>query len=220
MPYSVHDCGQFDPDLSSLQERRLHGTRNRHRYRARHRNPGGRGVHRRHVRGLLTVAVPAPAEARFDPELGWRLHPQVAVRPEPFGALMYHFGTRKLSFLKNTTMLAVVRSLTGQQSARSACAAAGVTASGLPAYERALAALAESRMIVAGEQGAAGPGGQGAAGAGKERAAGAGNQDVAGSRGAGLASAPSRGTPRAMAQDRAHGPVPKLAEQFGSGLAA
>jgi putative mycofactocin binding protein MftB len=35
----------------------------------------------------------------FDPDLGWRLHHQVAVRPEPFGALLYHFGTRKLSFL-------------------------------------------------------------------------------------------------------------------------
>ena len=41
----------------------------------------------------------------FDPTRTWRLHPQVAVRPEPFGALLYHFGTRKLSFLKNRTIL-------------------------------------------------------------------------------------------------------------------
>ena len=47
----------------------------------------------------------------FDPGTRWRLHPQVAVRPEPFGALLYHFGTRKLSFLKNRTILAVVQSL-------------------------------------------------------------------------------------------------------------
>jgi mycofactocin biosynthesis protein MftB len=39
----------------------------------------------------------------FDPDVSWRLHHQVAVRPEPFGALLYHFGTRKLSFLKNRT---------------------------------------------------------------------------------------------------------------------
>ena len=30
----------------------------------------------------------------------WRLDGSVALRPEPFGALAYHFGTRKLSFLK------------------------------------------------------------------------------------------------------------------------
>ena len=38
----------------------------------------------------------------------WRLSPQVSVRPEPFGALLYHFGTRKLSFLKDRTLLAIV----------------------------------------------------------------------------------------------------------------
>ena len=54
----------------------------------------------------------APAAVGFDPDRGWRLHPQVAVRPEPFGALLYHFGTRKLSFLKNRTILALIESLT------------------------------------------------------------------------------------------------------------
>ena len=47
----------------------------------------------------------------FNPAVGWRLHPQVAVRPEPFGALLYHFGTRKLSFLKDRTILTIVQSL-------------------------------------------------------------------------------------------------------------
>ena len=47
----------------------------------------------------------------FDPDVSWRLHHQVAVRPEPFGALLYHFGTRKLSFLKNRTIVEVVNSL-------------------------------------------------------------------------------------------------------------
>jgi putative mycofactocin binding protein MftB len=72
---------------------------------------------------------------------------RVAVRPEPFGALLYHFGTRRLSFLKNATVLAVVRSLGDHPSARSACAAAGVGQAALPAYERALGTLAESKMI-------------------------------------------------------------------------
>ena len=62
----------------------------------------------------------------FDPGHAWRLHPQVAVRPESFGALLYHFGTRKLSFLKNRTILAVVQSLAEHPDARSALRAAGV----------------------------------------------------------------------------------------------
>ncbi len=69
------------------------------------------------------------------------------MRPEPFGALLYHFGTRRLSFLKNQRLLAVVRILADHPSARAACAAAGVTGAALPAYERALAALADSQMI-------------------------------------------------------------------------
>jgi len=61
-----------------------------------------------------------PRSVQFDPALGWRLHPQVAVRPEPFGALLYHFGTRKLSFLKDRTILTIVQSLAGHPDARAA----------------------------------------------------------------------------------------------------
>ena len=83
----------------------------------------------------------------FDLDRPWRLDERVAVRPEPFGALLYHFGTRRLSFLKNATMLAVVRSLGEHPSARAACAAAGIQPASLAAYERGLAILAESHMI-------------------------------------------------------------------------
>jgi putative mycofactocin binding protein MftB len=83
----------------------------------------------------------------FDLERGWALHPQVALRPEPFGALAYHFGTRRLSFLKSPTLLAVVEGLAASESARAACAAAGVPEAELPRYARALEALADSGMI-------------------------------------------------------------------------
>jgi mycofactocin biosynthesis protein MftB len=99
-------------------------------------------------------AVEAGTAGRFDLDRPWRIDDRVAVRPEPFGALLYHFGTRRLSFLKNTTVVEVVRSLAEHPSARSACTAAGVSAAALPAYERALATLAESQMIR--ERGAAG----------------------------------------------------------------
>ena len=47
----------------------------------------------------------------IDSGAAWALHPAVSVRPEPFGALLYHFGNRKLSFLKDRTLLAVVEAL-------------------------------------------------------------------------------------------------------------
>jgi putative mycofactocin binding protein MftB len=85
--------------------------------------------------------------AAFDLDRPWRVSEGVALRPEPFGALLYHFGTRRLSFLKNTTVLAVVRSLAQHPTAREACASAGIADAELPAYARALATLAESQMI-------------------------------------------------------------------------
>jgi len=108
------------------------------------------------------VGAEAPAGPGFDLDRPWCLDERVAVRPEPFGALLYHFGTRRLSFLKNSTVLAVVRSLADHPSARAACAAAGVGVGALPAYERALATLAHSQMIserpVSGSPGSAGAG--------------------------------------------------------------
>lgn len=83
----------------------------------------------------------------FDLDTAWRLHPQVSVRPERFGALLYHFGTRRLSFLKSPTLLSVVRALGSEPSARAACVAAGVRAEEFPAYAKALATLADSTMI-------------------------------------------------------------------------
>jgi mycofactocin biosynthesis protein MftB len=85
--------------------------------------------------------------AAFDLDRAWRVDPQVALRPEPFGALVYHFGTRRLSFLKTAKLVAVVRALGDHRSGRDACAAAGVSGTELPAYERALASLAGSGVL-------------------------------------------------------------------------
>jgi putative mycofactocin binding protein MftB len=84
----------------------------------------------------------------FDADRGWRLHPQVAVRPEPFGALLYHFGTRKLSFLKNRTVLELVQTLDSHPDVRSACRAVGIDDSAQQPYLHALSVLAESKMLV------------------------------------------------------------------------
>jgi putative mycofactocin binding protein MftB len=84
----------------------------------------------------------------FDPDLRWRLHPQVAVRPEPFGALLYHFGTRKLSFLKNRTIVEVINSLADHPDVRSACRAAGIDDAMQGPYIHALGVLAQSTMLI------------------------------------------------------------------------
>ena len=39
------------------------------------------------------------------------LHPKVALRPEPFGALAYHYGNRRLVFLRHPDVVAVVKTL-------------------------------------------------------------------------------------------------------------
>ena len=77
----------------------------------------------------------------------WVIAPQVSVRPERFGALLYHFGTRRLSFLKDRRLLAVVEQLGSVSSAREACALAGVEETSLPSFEKALAQLARTDMI-------------------------------------------------------------------------
>lgn len=86
----------------------------------------------------------------FDADRAWRLSPSVALRPEPFGALAYHYGNRRLTFLKTPAMVSAVRALGDHPSARAALDAAGVPQDQWPAYERALASLAASEVIVAG----------------------------------------------------------------------
>src|SRR3954451_14023801 len=111
------------------------------------------GLHRRHVRRLLIhpIAVSSPAPVEFDPGLPWRRARSVALRPEPFGALVYHFGNRKLSFLKSKTLVAVVEALADHPSAAATLSACGVPEQQRRAYEKALGDLARSQMIEARE---------------------------------------------------------------------
>jgi putative mycofactocin binding protein MftB len=83
----------------------------------------------------------------FDPDLPWCRAGSVALRPEPFGALVYHFGTRKLSFLKSKTLVEVVEALADHPSAEATLIACGVGDAQRSAYVRALTDLARSQMI-------------------------------------------------------------------------
>jgi putative mycofactocin binding protein MftB len=77
----------------------------------------------------------------------WALSPAVALRPEPFGALAYHFGNRKLTFLKTPALVTVVRGLAEHPDVRSALTAAGVPETQHAAYVGALEGLAAAGMI-------------------------------------------------------------------------
>ena len=100
------------------------------------------------MRRLLTARLVA-----FDLRRGYRLNPAATLRPEPFGALAYHFGNRRLTFLKSRQLVTVVRLLSSYDSAADALDAAGALhAAGVPAgqwgrYTAALAALADSEVI-------------------------------------------------------------------------
>jgi putative mycofactocin binding protein MftB len=99
--------------------------------------------------GAVTIPaddVPAD-EVPFDPSLPWRKSPSVALRPEPFGALVYHFGNRKLSFLKSKPLVAVVTALESHPDVPSTLVACEVPEAQHPAYVTALATLARSQMI-------------------------------------------------------------------------
>ncbi len=107
------------------------------------------------MRTTVSTTVRTGVDA-FDAGAPWQLHPQVSLRPEPFGALAYHFGTRRLSFLKTRRLVDVVEGLAAHPDALEACAAAGVTSEELPVYRRALTALAGSGMICRRDDGPSG----------------------------------------------------------------
>lgn len=78
---------------------------------------------------------------------GWGLSPAVALRPEPFGAMAYHFGNRKLTFLKKPELVRVIRTLEDTATVRDALVQADVPEAHWPTYLDALHTLAATDMI-------------------------------------------------------------------------
>ena len=74
-------------------------------------------------------------------------HPQVAIRPEPFGALAYHYGNRRLVFLRHPDIVRVVRSMSGHPTLRDALVAEGVAESRWPSFVKALSSLTTSEIV-------------------------------------------------------------------------
>ena len=83
----------------------------------------------------------------FDATRAYRLDPDVAIRPEPSGALAYHYRNRRLTFLRAPALVALVRELEHHDSVESALAVSPIAPGRWPAFRKALAALAESEVI-------------------------------------------------------------------------
>ena len=75
------------------------------------------------------------------------LDPQVALRPEPFGALAYHYGTRRLVFMKHPDVVAVARELCAHPSLSATLQACGIAPSRWPSFAKAFATLNESEIV-------------------------------------------------------------------------
>jgi putative mycofactocin binding protein MftB len=75
------------------------------------------------------------------------LDPQVALRPEPFGALAYHYGNRRLVFLKSPDVLAVVRALADHDTLAHTLTACGVAERRWPSFVSALESLEHAEVV-------------------------------------------------------------------------
>jgi mycofactocin biosynthesis protein MftB len=91
------------------------------------------------------AASTEPVEVALDRPL--ELHPDVALRPEPFGALAYHYGNRRLVFLRHPDVVAVVRRLGEEPTVRATLEACGVAPSRWGNFIRALTALESSEVV-------------------------------------------------------------------------
>ena len=75
------------------------------------------------------------------------LDPQVALRPEPFGALAYHYGNRRLIFLKHPDVVRVVRALGDHDTVADTLRACAIDESRWPSFVAALESLVRSDLI-------------------------------------------------------------------------
>jgi putative mycofactocin binding protein MftB len=80
-------------------------------------------------------------------EAAYEIHPQAALRPETFGALVYHYGTRRLVFLRKPEMVSVVRKLSAHNTVADTLTSCGIAAKRWPTFLTALTGLAESEII-------------------------------------------------------------------------
>jgi putative mycofactocin binding protein MftB len=77
----------------------------------------------------------------------YELHPDVALRPEPFGALAYHYGNRRLVFLKHRDVVSVVRALGDRSTVAESLRSCGVDERRWPSFVAALTSLESAGVV-------------------------------------------------------------------------
>lgn len=77
-----------------------------------------------------------------------QLDEQVALRPEPFGALAYHYGNRKLIFLRHPDVVRVVEALPHHETTADALIGCGIAEARWPSFTGAITSLADSGLLV------------------------------------------------------------------------
>ncbi len=99
------------------------------------------------MRGLLEpVATTVAALEQTDLNRAMELHPEVALRDESFGALAYHYGNRRLVFLKSRPLVELVSSLGSHATAKEAVESL-IPSAEQAAYLAALSNLERSEVI-------------------------------------------------------------------------
>jgi len=76
-----------------------------------------------------------------------QLSPSVSLRPEPFGALAYHFGNRRLTFLKRPELVEVVSALDGRRTLRQVLTECKIPGWQWPAYDATIERLKGADML-------------------------------------------------------------------------
>jgi len=77
----------------------------------------------------------------------YELDPDVGLRDEQFGALAYHYGNRRLTFLTDRRLVDTVRGLRDSTDLAAALSCAAVPSDQRPAFALALGRLADAGVI-------------------------------------------------------------------------
>lgn len=77
----------------------------------------------------------------------YALDERVAIRPEPFGGLAYHYGNRRLTFLRDHALVDLVRDLEHHESVDAALAASPIAPARWASFRRAVETLADAGVL-------------------------------------------------------------------------
>ena len=71
----------------------------------------------------------------------------MALRPEPFGALAYHYGNRRLVFLKHADVVTVAKALADHPTLADTLRACGIAERRWPSFATAFQSLLQSDVV-------------------------------------------------------------------------